>query len=1094
MLTALTRSYSIYKTNSLKSKLGFFSLLKIVFNGINDQNLEKMNKRSAITQPLRLIKRQGRRLYLPLSLMVFCLEASPSLTMAAPEYGSYVSARQQKIIKGQILDETGKPIPGASIRIKGTNKGTISDAEGRFRLEVPETNTTIQVSFTGYTTREITLDGKTEISVTLKEAVTTLEDVVMVGYGTQKKSDLTGAIVSVSADQLEKRPVANALEAMQGKAAGVDITSNERPGQTGNVLIRGVRSLNASNSPLYVVDGIPLATGGIDALNPNDIESIDILKDASATAIYGSRGANGVILVKTKQGKAGQLSVNYNGSVTFDNLEDRAEMMNSAQYIEFRRAAFRRANQYPDEPTLAADKVIFGQTDTYAWANIEKGWASGSWDGSKVPTTDWAGMVTRTGITQNHSLSASGGTDKIKTYASIGYLSQNGTQKGQDYTRYNGKFSIDLTPVKWFRFGGSISTTYSIQNYGFSSSSPTGPGSLYAAARGMLPYAVPFDSTGARINLPGGDINIVNPIGEDKYNINERKLVRTIGLVYAELNIMPGLKLRSNFGPEFYNWQDGRFMDSLSINRGGGEPGSTNFAGLDQNNKLSWTLDNLLYYDKQINKHAFHLTLLQSTSYNRTETSSMSAEDLPWNSQRWYQLNSVSALKSFSTGLSKTTLESYMARLNYAYNDKYLLTLSSRWDAASQLADGHKWSYFPSLAAAWRIDQEDFMRGISWVNSLKLRAGIGTTGNAAISAYQTLGGIQTLYYTWGSAVDAGYVSSDASLKDPAPMANEDLGWERTTQFNLGLDFALFHNRVSGSVDVYKSQTNDLLMLMNIPSLTGYTSAWANIGKTANKGIDITLNTVNIQTRDFSWNSTITLAGNKGRIVELSNGKEDDINNNWFIGQRLGVYYDYKKIGIWQNTTADQAEMAKFNANGGDFKAGDIKIADLNGDYKIDPNNDKTIVGHSSPNWTGGFQNTFDYKNWELSVFIISRLGYTIETADEPLQGRYAQRLLDYWTPENPTNAYPSPDYSSAAGDPYKTSLNYQNGSFIKIRNISLGYRLPKKVLDNLHITNLKFYAQMSNPALIYSGVSWIDPDLGSSAFNRGVVIGANLTF
>jgi len=326
------------------------------------------------------------------------------------------------------------------------------------------------------------------------------------------------------------------------------------------------------------------------------------------------------------------------------------------------------------------------------------------------------------------------------------------------------------------------------------------------------------------------------------------------------------------------------------------------------------------------------------------------------------------------------------------------------------------------------------------------------------------------------------------------MPNEDLGWERTTQFNLGLDFDIFHNRISGSVDVYKSTTSDILMEMSIPSLTGYTSAWANIGKTANKGIDITLNTQNIKTRNFSWNSTLTLAGNKSRIVELSNGKEDDISNLWFIGQRLSVYYDYKKVGIWQNTTADQEEMAKFNANGSTFEAGDIKVADLNGDYKIDANNDRTIVGHSSPNWTGGFQNIFTYKNWELSIFMVSRMGYTVATGAEPLQGRYAQRLVNYWTEDNPTNDYPSPDYSSAAGDPYKSSMNYQNGSFIKIRNISLGYRLPQSVLDRLHVTNLKFYAQVTNPGMIYSGVSWIDPDLGGSTYNRGVVIGANLNF
>ena len=1045
-------------------------------------------------QSLRLIRGKTKMSLFPLSIMIFGLGLGPQLVFAKKST-TYDALWQQKRVEGRVIDENGLPVVGATIRLQQATKGTVSDNQGRFILETADLNDSLEVSFTGYKSQTVALQGRSNITITLEQSVGQLEDVVMIGYGTQKKSDLTGAIVSINSDQIEQRPVANALEAMQGKTAGVDITSNERPGQTGSILIRGERPLSASNSPLYVVDGIPLATGGIDAINPSDIESIDILKDASATAIYGSRGANGVILVTTKQGKAGRLTLSYAGSVTFDELHDRSKRMDAPRYIEFRRDAYRRIGQYPDQPTLADDKRIFsGDLDPYAWATIEKGWKGGSWNPSAVPTTDWTGLVTRTGITENHSLSASGGTDKVKTYLSVGYLDQKGTQKGQDYTRYSGKFNIDLNPVRWLRFGGSIATTYSIQNYGFSSSSPSGPGSLYAAANGMLPFAVPFDSTGHRINLPGADINIVNPVGEDKYNINERKLVRTIGLLYGEATLLPGLKYRINFGPEFYNWRNGRFQDSLSINRGGGEPGSSNFAALDESSKLSWTLDNLLYYDKSIKKHDFHVTVLHSASYNRTETSGMSAHDLPWNSQKWYQLNSVSALDGFGTNLVESSLQSFMARINYAYDNKYLLTVSSRWDGASQLAAGHKWAYFPSAAAAWRLDQEDFLKNSSWINTLKLRAGVGTTGNAAISAYQTIGGVQTLYYTWGSQVDPGYVSSDASLKDPAPMANLDLGWERTTQFNLGVDFELFNRRLSGSIDAYKSTTNDLLLLMSIPSVTGFTRTWANIGKTANQGIDITLNSTNVLAGDFSWNSTLTFSANKSIIKELSNGKEDNVLNNWFIDERLGVYYDYKKIGIWQDTQADKDEMAKFNANGADFRPGDIRIQDRNGDYKIDANNDKQILGHSAPSWIGGFQNTFNYKNWELNIFMLARWGYTITGGAESLQGRYAQRDLDYWTPNHPTNEYPSPDYSSAAGDPYNSSMNYQNASFIKIRNISLGYMLPKPTLEKLHISSLKFYAQISNPGLIYSGVSWIDPDLGGSTYNRGVVIGANLNF
>lgn len=1007
-------------------------------------------------------------------------------------FGAFAQSFQ---VSGKISNKDGQPLAGATITVKGTAVSVVTKEDGRFVITVPTEEVTLVVSFIGFEEQSIKVGKQRELSVTLNTSVSSMDDVVVIGYGTRKKSDVTGAVASVGAEEIKKRPVANALQAMQGRIAGVDITSNERPGELGSILIRGTRSISASNGPLYVVDGIPLAAGGIEAINPNDIESIDVLKDASATAIYGSRGANGVVLVTTKQGKKGKTSLNYIGTTTMEQMHDRITMMNSEQYIEFRRDAYRRitTSPYPDEPNYAYDEKIFG-IDAYAWANVKKGWVDGKWNGSLVPTTDWTGMVLKTGVTQDHVLSASGGTDKMKAYGSFGFLDQGGTIKGQDFRRYNGRFNVEVKPVKWFTLGGSITTTYSLQNYGFSSSSSSGASNLYFAAQGMLPYAIPYDSNGNRINLPGGDVNILNPIGEDKYNINERKLVRALGNVYAEVEFFKGFKYRVNFGPDFYNMRNGKWMDANSVNRGGGEPGSTNYAQLNTTNRFSWTLDNLLYYDKTFNKHNIGVTLLQSASANRSESSTMTASNLPWDSQKWNQLSSVSALDNYSTGLSESQLSSYMARVNYGYDGKYLLTLSARWDGASQLADGNKWDFFPSAAVAWRIDQEDFIKNISWINELKVRAGYGTTGNAAVDAYSTKGALTTLYYTYGSTVAAGYVSSDASLANPISMANLGLGWEHTSQVNLGIDFALFKGRVSGSLDLYSSKTTDLLLEKDIPSLTGYTSTYANVGATANKGIDLSLNTVNIKKKDFTWSTTINFSTSKEKIVELANGKFDDIANLWFIGKRVNIYYDYVKTGIWQNTTADAEAIAKFAANGNIFKAGDIKVADLNGDYKIDANNDKAIVGHSNPNWTAGLSNTFNYKGWDLSLFIYARWGFTMATANEYLQGRYAQRVLNYWTPDNPTNDYPAPNYNSASGDTYVTTLRYQDGSFIKLRNISLGYNFPKKMLGKLTLSNLKVYAQITNPGLLYSGVSYIDPDLGGSTYNRGVVLGVNVGF
>lgn len=1009
-------------------------------------------------------------------------------------------------LKGKITDDKGETLVGVVIKVKGTSLVTTTDANGAFSINIPSTVTDpiLVVTYVGYVTQEVPVSGKTTIAVQLKSSINDLDEVVIVGYNAVKKSDLTGSVVSVGAEEIRSRPVTNALQAIQGKAAGVDITSNERPGQLGSILIRGVRSINASNAPLYVVDGIPLQFGGIDAINPNDIENIDILKDASATAIYGSRGANGVILVSTKKGKTGRLTMDYVGTATIETLQDRMEMMNSEQYVQFRRDAYRRVgflnpnaaanSTYPIVPTLADDRRIFAG-DNYTLENIQKGWANGTYDGSLIPTTDWGDLVTRTGVTQDHVLSVSGGTDKIKAYGSFGYLNQTGTQLGQDFERYSAKLSVEINPVKWFKMGLNLNATYGLQNYGFQAASASGAGNIYAAARGMLPLAIPFDPNGNRINLPGGDINIQNPVLEADYNINLRKTLRTLGSAFAEINLMKGLKYRINFGPDFSNFYNGRYQDARSVNRDAGVPGSNNnYAQLDQSNKFAYTLDHLLYYDKTIGKHNFGATLLQSSSYNKDESSSMRGSRINLAAPLWYGLRSanITALDGFDTNLSETNLESYMGRINYTFDNKYLLTASGRWDGASQLAAGNKWDFFPSAAFAWRIDQEDFMKDIKWVNSLKVRLGVGSTGNSSVQIGSTLGLLQPLTYTFGSAAQVGYVASDASLANPISFPNKLLSWEKTLQYNLGLDFGLLGGRISGSLDIYKSRTTGLILLKDIPIINGYGTSFDNIAETKNRGLDLTLNTINLKTKDFTWESTLNFSVSKDEIVKLNTG--DIIANRLFLGQRNGVAYDFVKEGIWQNTTEDLAEMAKFRANGANFNPGDIRVRDLNGDYRIDANNDRQVIGHYNPSWTGGLTNTFGYKNFDLSIFIVARYNFLIETGAEALQGRFAQRVLDYWTPTNPTNDYPSPNYASAAGDQYKSSMNYQDGSFIKIRNISLGYNFAENIAKKLTLSRLRIYAQAVNPGLIYSNIKWIDPDLGGSTFNRGVVFGVNASF
>ncbi len=1033
------------------------------------------------------------------------------LIMIVPktEGGIENNSQQQKSVSGKVTDSGGEALPGVSVVVKGTTNGAITDTGGNYSLSnIPE-NATLQFSFVGMKMQEVSVSGKTTISITLEEDAIGIEEVVAIGYGVQKKSDVTGALTSVSSEQINARPVKNAIEAMQGRAAGVDITSNERPGTVGSITIRGVRSLTASNSPLYVVDGIPLVTGtvdaagvsankvtlgGIDHLNPNDIESIDILKDASATAIYGSRGANGVVLITTKKGKSGKFTLNFDSSVATEKMHEYSPLFSAGDYITYRRWAkyydplstgtYARG----DQPTEENDAKIF-TGDPTAWDNILKGWAGGTWDGSKLTTTDWTDLVTRTGVTTQNTLSASGGTEKMKAYGSFGYTDSKGVVKGQGYKRYSANVSVDITPVKWFSFGGNLNSSYSIQEYGQSTVGNVGVSAqtnLYQSAYGVFTYTMPYDADGNRIEYPGGDVAVKTIIDEDKYSQDQRVTLRAFASMYGQLDfgalvpVLKGLKFRTNFGPDIETWRNGIFEDAKSVIRSGSA-----YASLEKTQRVSYTLDNLLYYDRTVGKHDFGLTLLQSQTQFETEFSLMSANNIPFSSQKWNALGAVSSLEKYSSGFIKQSLLSYMARLNYSFTNKYLLTVSGRYDGASQLAVDHKWSFFPSAALGWRMDQEGFMADVSWVNQLKLRLGVGITGNAAINPYSTKGRLDALFYPFGA-------TSTAGQQNVSTMANQDLGWEKTSQYNVGLDFSILKSRIFGSLDVYASSTTDLLLRKSIPSVTGFNNTFANIGETKSQGVDLTLNTSNIKIRDFEWTTTLNASYQHNEIVSLANGKEDDLNNNWFIGQSQSVVYGYASGGIWQES--DATEMAKFNANNHTFTVGNARPADQNGDYKIDANNDRVIIGSTIPKYIVGLTNTFDYKGFELSVFLYGRMGYIYNTGGEGLVGRYQQRAMNYWTPNTTNSDYQKPIYSAGNGDQYFQSLGYKNGSFLKIRNISLGYNLPEQVTGKLGVSKLRLYVQASNPGFVFNKVPWLDPDVRYHASNRGFVMGLNLQF
>jgi TonB-linked SusC/RagA family outer membrane protein len=1025
---------------------------------------------------------------------------------------SFTVTAQTFSVSGKVTNESGKALEGATVLEKGTKNSTITNQDGSFQLNVSSGKAKVIISFVGHEPLEIAVGNKPQLSATLKTVNENLTDVVVVGYATVKKKDVTGSVQGIGAAEIQSRPVANALEAMQGKIAGVDIGSNERPGQVGGISIHGARSLGsingnsvgAANTPLYVVDGIPLSTGGIENINPQDIEAIDVLKDASATAVYGSRGANGVIIVTTKQGKSGKLTLGFNNSIRLDNLVDSREMFNASEYITFKRWAqyysglntTTGVSAYPrgDQPTIANDRTLFAATaDPSAWNNIAKGWASGTWDGSQVATTDWTGMVKQQGITSDNTLSVSGGTDKIKAYGSFGYLNNKGVIKGQSFRRFTAKSSVDMTPTKWLSFGNNMSVSYGTQEFGQSNAGVATignpAGGLYESARSIYPYAVPYDSAGNRISFPGGDAAVKNIIDEEKYNQDQRVTLRAFGSIYSQLNlgnivpVLKGLKYRINFGPDFSYYRDGIYVDANSVANGG----STNFASLQNNKTFSYTFDNLLYYDRAFGNHSVGVTLLYSATAFTQETSSITGNGVPYAPQLWNALSSgtVTGQLSNASNISKYQLLSQMARVNYSFKDKYLLTASVRQDGSSVLPSGNQKETYPSVALAWRVNKEGFMKGINWLNDLKLRVGVGVVGNANIPAYTSQGPIVSLFYPFFTTNAAGALTNSL-------LPNLKLRWEKTTQSNIGFDYSLFNRRVSGSFDIYSS-TTDLILRQNLPTVAGYPFTFANIGKTANNGIDINLTTVNMKTKYLTWTTTLNAAWQKEHIVSLATGSSD-ISNNWFVGQSIGVIYGYKSLGIWQ--ASDSVTYKAFNANGSRFFPGNVRVADLNGDNKIDPNNDQQIIGWTRPRWVIGMTNTVSYKGWELSMFIYGRLNYLFNWGGEVEAARSVNRKINYYNENNLNGEFQKPIFNSggAAGDSYFTALGYSKASFLKVRNISVGHMFNSQMLSRTGISNLKLYAQVANPGTLLSKLKFVEMDVAGPTWNRGFTFGLNASF
>jgi TonB-linked SusC/RagA family outer membrane protein len=980
--------------------------------------------------------------------------------------------------------------------------GTVSNSDGNYWITVPSPESVLVFSAIGFTTKEITVGSQSVINITLDYDVIALSEVIVVGYGTQEKRDVTASISSINAEAISKIANTNTLEGMKGQIAGVDVLqSSGRPGTTPAITIRGRRSINASNDPLFVIDGVPMTSGTsvptdsensgrnlppgtattsgsnpLNDFNPADIQSVEVLKDAAATAIYGSRGANGVVLITTKRGKTGKTSVSYTGYYGVTQPFRTLPVMNGEQFANLKREASRLSplgvsGRTAWEGTIPADNIVF--IDPVELNSVTNGLS-----------TDWQKLIFHNGSQVNHQVSVNGGNEKTQFNVSLGYFNQGGTIDGMDFTKMTARINLDHQISKRFKVGMSNQLTHSIRN--------NGSNSVLSEAVNLTPLGLPYDATGAIIFLPISDGIRSNPLSElvPGKRIDEEKVDRIFSSVYLEAGIIEGLKYKLLVGTDLRYNTRGIFEGRFTNPRKNGDPG----AQYQSEANLGYTIENLLTYTKVFHaSHNFDFTLLQSIQENNFENQFTAVSGLPYESQKWYNLTSATTVNAVRSRYEHWSLASFMGRLTYSYLGKYLLQATLRTDGSSRLAPGHKWTKFPGLSAGWRISNERFMSGLKVVSDLKLRASYGVVGNTAIDPYKTQGVLSKTVYSWDEANAAGFGLSE--------IPNPNLGWEKSATVDMGLDFGLFDGRLSGTLDFYQTNTTDLLLKRNLPPNTGYDLILSNIGATRTTGFEVTINANIIRSvGGFKWDVDLNVAHYKEEIVDLAqrdaNGnKTDDPGNAWFIGQPIRVFYDYKKTGIWQK---DEVDLAKTMMGA---YPGEIKLQDTDGDGVITPK-DRVILGNDIPSAYGGVNNRLSYKGFDFSFFLYYRLGYTLNSAfhadQATMQARYNNLNVDYWTIDHPTNEYPRPN-KNQENPAFASTLRYKDGGFVKVRTITLGYNFPNSITKKLGLSNFRVYVSAQNP-LVWSSYKTFDPEnvgsigAGTVPSNKLFLGGINLTF
>ena len=1001
-----------------------------------------------------------------------------------------IGMQQREIaIHGSITNILGESIPGATVVVQGTTNGTISDSRGNFTLQKVPAEGTIIFSFVGMKTKEIPVAGQSEINVVLEEDAIGIEEVVAIGYGVVRKRDLTGSVSSVKADEIAKSASSNAMQAMQARVPGLDIQQSD--GQAGSgisLTLRGNRSISASNSPLIMVDGVEY--GSTLDINPSDIESMEVLKDASSTAIYGTRGANGVILITTKHGKAGKTRINLNAYLSSNSPTDVPQVMYGTREVQ---RLIDKANYQADDASgnwgtsnLTAENVLTESLEDFTEYEIYQ-------DGSY---TDWADIILQDGLTQNYEISVSGGSEKTNFNLSLGTMSEEGLLKNDKMDRYNVKTTIDHKINSYFKVGTNILFTYKDHDARQSS--------VFSQALKMTTITHAYTQDGELIATPNPRYAAhCNPLLDEVDGAYQKNIEtsRFFGNAYLEITPGKNLSFKTMFALDRKNVRTGVYQDYQSVARYQ-SPG-TGYISSEYENTTNYTWENTLHYNTNFSgsKHDLSGLLGQSMTQNVYEESITEGDcgREHYYTSSFYDLSKITSSTTTSE-YTKSSMLSYFGRVNYKYNEKYLLTTSLRADGSSTLAKGHKWGYFPSAAAAWRLSEESFLENGTWLNNLKLRTSWGISGNAAVDPYSTLTTLSAnpIYYYLGASDIAGNI--------PSTMGNSDLTWEKTRSFDFGVDFGVLNNRVSGSVDYYINKTTDLLYRKSAPASSVYPSVLANIGETKGNGLEIALNTLAVKSKNFSWDINWTYSTSKDEITSLADGVETNISGTTgqIVGEPVSIYYDYENDGCW-----DVGEFETYQAN---WEArhpdeelsyvsaygapGTIKIIDRNDDGKLS-DEDKRVYNRS-PKHIFGMGNSFTYRNFSLSVLIYARLGGYI-SYDMNSQLNYESANwgnLDYWTLTNKNAKFPSPGASSTTFSTYGSSLLYERANYVKIKDITLSYKLPKNLISKAGIGSVKVYGSLKN-FFTFSNIDNYDPERGGAItfpLSRQVVVGANIEF